>query len=31
MVTFANAGDIAQIEADMPWPASLPATTLYES
>jgi fatty-acyl-CoA synthase/long-chain acyl-CoA synthetase len=30
MVRFANAGDIAEIEADMPWPASLPATTLYE-
>jgi non-ribosomal peptide synthetase component F len=30
MVRFANAGDIAEIEADMPWPASLPAKTLYE-
>ncbi len=30
MVTFANAGDIARIEAENPWPASQPATTLYE-
>jgi GH24 family phage-related lysozyme (muramidase) len=30
MVRFANAGDIAEIEADMPWPESQPAKTLYE-
>jgi acyl-CoA synthetase (AMP-forming)/AMP-acid ligase II len=30
MVRFANAGDIAEIEAGNPWPASQPAKTLYE-
>jgi ABC-type multidrug transport system ATPase subunit len=30
MVRFANAGDIAEIEAELPWPASQPAKTLYE-
>ncbi|MCU4654685.1 acyl-CoA synthetase [Roseibacterium sp. SDUM158016] len=30
MVRFANREDVAGIEADMPWPQSLPATTLYE-
>ena len=30
MVRFANAADIAEIEANLPWPASQPAKTLYE-
>jgi len=30
MVTFATVDDIASLEADLPWPASQPATTLYE-